>query len=102
MPFSTATAKKILHNFERQQSGQKSLILAELAAMHEGKTTSQPLDFEAWLESSNQAFEYIESLLKALESEKGSYHSCGNINFCHHCYSLYCEKMPILRSMVEL
>jgi len=46
------------------------LILAELAAMHEGKTTSQPLDFEACLESSNHAFEYIESLLKALESEK--------------------------------
>ena len=39
MPFSIPAARKILHNFERQQSGQKRLILSELADMHEGKNT---------------------------------------------------------------
>ena len=39
MPFSIPAARKILHNFERQQSGKKSWILAELADMHEGETT---------------------------------------------------------------
>ena len=39
MPFSIPAARKKLHNFERQQSGKKSLILAELADMHDGETT---------------------------------------------------------------
>ena len=62
----------------------------------------QPLDFEACLESSNQAFEYTESSLKALESEKDLNTVMEILNFYHHCYSLYGEKMPILCSMVEL
>ena len=41
MPFSIPAVKKILHNFERQQSGQQSLILAELAAMRERQVASR-------------------------------------------------------------
>ena len=40
MPFSIPAVKKILHNFERQQSGQQSLILAELAAMRDRQVAS--------------------------------------------------------------
>ena len=40
MPFSIPAAKKILHNFERQQLGQQSLILAELAAMKDRQVAS--------------------------------------------------------------
>ena len=40
MPFSIPAVKKTLHNFERQQSGQQSLILAELAAMRDRQVAS--------------------------------------------------------------
>ena len=40
MPFSMPAVKKIPHNFERQQSGQQSLILAELAAMRDRQVAS--------------------------------------------------------------
>ena len=40
MPFSIPAVKKILHNFERQQTGQQSLILAELAAMRDRQVAS--------------------------------------------------------------
>ena len=40
MPFSIPAVKKILHNFERQQSGQQSLILPELAAMRDRQVAS--------------------------------------------------------------
>ena len=40
MPFSIPAVKKILHNFERQQSGQQSLILAELAATKDRQVAS--------------------------------------------------------------
>ena len=102
MPFSIPAAKKILHNFERQYSGQKSLILAELAAMHEGEATSQPLDFEGCLESSNQAFEYLESLLKALESENVLITVMEILIFIITIILYLAKKMPILCSMVEL
>lgn len=62
----------------------------------------QLLDFEACLESSNQAFEYNESSLKVLESKKVLNTVMEILNFYHHYYSLYGEKIPILCSTVEL
>ena len=78
MPFSIPAAKITLHNFERQQSGQKSLILSELADMHEGKTTFG-LWSMLWKQQPSLWIYWI--VTKSTWKRKRSQYSYGNIKF---------------------
>ena len=78
MPFSIPAARKMLHNFERQQSGQKSLILAELADMHEGETTFR-LCSMPWKQQPSLWIYWI--VTKSTWKQKSSQYGYGNIKF---------------------